>query len=78
MDNETLAKCRICLKAQGLEELSLQDTLPKSRITIADAVKKSFNIDVSSKVQIPKISNFFFINFYILIFSSHCTLTFLK
>lgn len=47
MDNETLAKCRICLKAQGLEELTLQDTLPKSRISIADAVKKSFMIDVS-------------------------------
>lgn len=50
MDDATMAKCRICLKARGLEELTLQDTLPKSRISIADAVKKSFNIDVSQEV----------------------------
>lgn len=53
-DEETLKKCRICLKLPGLPELTLNHPLPKSKISIISAVKKTFNFDVSSPGNVGK------------------------
>jgi hypothetical protein len=46
VDDETMKLCRICLKSAGLSELTLKQTLPKSKISITYAVKKAFDIEV--------------------------------
>lgn len=46
-DADIAEKCRICLKVPGLNELTLQHTLPKSNVSIQDAISKTFNFDVS-------------------------------
>lgn len=42
--------CRLCMKVQGQPELTLDRTLPESIVPIKNAVKDTFNIDVSFHV----------------------------
>lgn len=53
LGREMAAKCRICLKNAGLEELSLNNTLPNSTITICTAILKSFDINLKDDPEFP-------------------------